>query len=539
MTYWRPVGLLGVLLLSAAWLRHEQIEQLYLRLNHPHAPAAASTITSLKVQEASDGSWNAIVDYDLAGNSAGAVLSIRLSAGSETGSKAVILGAAPRPVIPGRHRLEVPLTRQPETVVVQEVEAALVAVVGDDVKAVATAKLAQPVRWESAEQLAVAREMSGRTSEQVGQRAAEMIDAGSITQAESLLGKLLARDPSADRAYIELARIAMKREHSAQGLQRAESLLGEALRLHPDSAKAKTVLANVYANEHRYDQAREQIEAAAASGSKDIWIWTGWGQLLEMQGNWQLALDKYSAATAMQINTAGDVLAKKQAYARQLAVMQASKDYAAMALVHQRRIAEFGEQDCFEVDYARFVLQRQSKSQGLIDQLRATSPAKCDPETVREVLGLAYFVDFGEASGEQAAALVSEAKRMRPVSAKLLYELALSERGAKTLQRLVREGELVDQKDAHNNNALTYAMDGSDLEAAQRLIKLGARPVAPIGPNDVPVALVPVFNHDPAGILLMRRSGVDYASLRYRGRTAVQHARDVGDTQLAQMLGSR
>jgi signal recognition particle subunit SRP54 len=53
------------------------------------------------------------------------------------------------------------------------------------------------------------------------------------------------------------------------------------------------------------------------------------------------------------------------------------------------------------------------------------------------------------------------------------------------------------------------------------------------------MALLPVIDGNLPAIALLRRAGVDYSKLRYRGETAVDLAREAGDTVLLEALVGR
>jgi hypothetical protein len=82
-------------------------------------------------------------------------------------------------------------------------------------------------------------------------------------------------------------------------------------------------------------------------------------------------------------------------------------------------------------------------------------------------------------------------------------------------------------------------VQAKDFATARRLIRLGARPDTPVGPSDMPVALLPVLMRDFEGIKLMTRSGVDYSKLKFQGSTALDHARETHDRQLLDALESK
>lgn len=534
----RLAALLALLLVSTAWLTRDASEERFARRPVPAAVQVAS-VTGLAAQEAADGSWVVSARYAYSGEPAGAVVSVRPVGGKGVAPASSPSAIPPRPAQPGSHEIRFELGRPATTDAWDGVEVRLEALVGNSVQTLAHRELDQVLRWRPPEAIAAEREMAGRTPGQAVARAAELIDAGATAEAEAMLSTLLAREPGLARANVELARVALKRQPGPDGARRAEPLLQQALRLDPGSAKARTLLANVYAYQGRFPEAKAQLEAASRTDPLDLWIWTGWGQLLEMQDQWQPALAKYRAAIALKPRDAGELLAKKQAYARALALLDLAGDDAALDTLHRLRAAEFGDADCAAVHDERFrLLRAQAEPEVVLSRLHAVPASACDPATVREAMGVAEYLLAGSHGAGQAVPMIEQAKLKSPVTARLLYELAWSERGSAVIRHLLASGVAIDQKDAQHNTALTYALDTGRVEAARRLLALGARTTALVGPEDLPVALVPVFNRDAQGILLMRRSGVDYAVLRYRGLTAVEHARKIHDARLLDMLGT-
>jgi hypothetical protein len=54
----------------------------------------------------------------------------------------------------------------------------------------------------------------------------------------------------------------------------------------------------------------------------------------------------------------------------------------------------------------------------------------------------------------------------------------------------------------------------------------------------MPAALIPVLARDLQGVKLLRRSGVDYSKLKFRGITALDYAKQSGDRELIDALGT-
>jgi hypothetical protein len=70
----------------------------------------------------------------------------------------------------------------------------------------------------------------------------------------------------------------------------------------------------------------------------------------------------------------------------------------------------------------------------------------------------------------------------------------------------------------------------------RRLLRLGARPDTPVGPDDMPVALVPVLHHNVEMIRLLQQFGTDYTRITYRGATGFDFAKQAGDPELLDSL---
>jgi len=66
---------------------------------------------------------------------------------------------------------------------------------------------------------------------------------------------------------------------------------------------------------------------------------------------------------------------------------------------------------------------------------------------------------------------------------------------------------------------------------------LGARADAPVGISQMPVALLPVMEGNIEAVRMMRRFGVDYSKLRFRGATAIDFAKQSGNSELLDALG--
>jgi hypothetical protein len=167
---------------------------------------------------------------------------------------------------------------------------------------------------------------------------------------------------------------------------------------------------------------------------------------------------------------------------------------------------------------------------------RQAVDGQCGTSEGREALGLGYYVAWATATGPQRDESLHQARVFFPAGPGLLYQLAASERTVAAAQQLKLTGEAIDQLDNRGFNALAYALERNDWPAARRLLKLGARTDTPVGNEKIPVALLPVITSNVDGVRVMQQFGVDYSKLRFRGMTAIDHAKRVGDRRLLEAL---
>lgn len=374
------------------------------------------------------------------------------------------------------------------------------------------------------------------------ERAARLIDSQSdrqVSQAKAILEKLLQQNPNLDEGYVQLARIALYTNAGPEGFHQAEELLATALHIRPDSANAKILLAHVYAYENRFASAEALFSAAAASGTKNLWVWSNWGEMLEAEHKDDQAIVMYRKAVSHPMTHDTYDRARAFAYDRLLDLLQQRRDYDGMETLYKQRIAEFGPGSCYSADYTRFLLQVRGDAQGAIDLARRALNQSCDDTVSRELLGLAEYVKYAAATGPAAEQALNQAHIYLPPGPKVLYLLAQSDRTTPAARRLIATGEKIDEKDDEQLDALAYALEARDYAAVKRLVKLGARPDTPVSPRKFPVAFLPVVSEDITGVLTMRQLGVDYSRVRYRGATAFDIATRLGDSALLTALGGK
>lgn len=399
-------------------------------------------------------------------------------------------------------------------------------------------RVTQPVNivWQDPLVLEVETALQAGEPQKIVDKAVGLIDGNRLDVARTLLQALVERQPAAEAAYIELARIAMKSSWNAAGLRNAESLLQSALKLKPDSVNAKILLGYVYTHQERYKEAEPLFADAAASNPRNLWLWANWGELLYKQDKMPQALAKYKQAIARP--PTGDTYdrARIEAYRYVLYLQERNGDLVGLEATHKQRVKDYPTLECFSVEYASFLVRERADDSAALAQLRDVPSLKCPAYQTHEVQGLAYYLRWSRAQGDAKIPLLVQARTFMPAGARVIYFLASTERLFPVAQQLLATGENVDSEGSDQFTALGWTLRNRNVAAARRLIRLGAKPMAPQGPERVPAALIPVFQQDEPGIRLMQASGVDYSTMRYGDRSLLDAIRQSGDKKLLELL---
>jgi tetratricopeptide (TPR) repeat protein len=405
-------------------------------------------------------------------------------------------------------------------------------------------RVAQRIDWPDWQTRSVQAEVDGRSDDAVVATAVGLIDQGSdhgLRHARELLERVIARNPRADAAYVELARVTMKSNWSPEGLHQAETLIASALQIRPDSANARILLAYVEAHQQRYAEASALFQALDKENPDNLWLWWNWGEMLQAQGKRLAAVDKFRRTLSHPVTHDPYDRARLAAYDSLIQMQDAQGDLDGVEALYRQRLADYGTADCSAVAYARFLALRRGDAAAAIDMARRALSDACrdDGPPARSVLGVAYYMAWASSTAADRDAALNQARVYLPMGAQALYLLASSDRTLPAARALTRQGEPVDQRDNGQMTALALALENNDLDAARRLIGLGASPVAAVGPQSIPAAFLPIAAGSKAGIRLLQQHGVNYSTLRYRGASAAELARRAGRGDLAELLDAR
>lgn len=355
-----------------------------------------------------------------------------------------------------------------------------------------------------------------------------------LQNARKLLERLLVKDPKSAQAYVELARIAMKSNWGAEGLRQADSLLRSALQVQPLYPNALILQGYVFTQQGRFGEAESAFKAVSNAEVKNPWLWSNWGELLAKQGKTEGAIAKYRKAAEYKLTGDGYDQAIIEAYEQLLTLLSDRKDFDGMEILHAQRAKDFYPESCAGARYAHFKLMQRNDYVSAI--AIAEDAAKTGCKSANQVLGLAYYTAWALSRDSDRNDQLNRARIYFPAGANLIYGLAGSDYTSVAIKQLKAIGESVDQPDNEGMTALAHALNNRAYESVVRLIRLGAKPDALIGPQAFPVAFIPIFSKDYEGVRTLKKSGVDYSKLRFQGATASDLSNKIGDPKLIELF---
>jgi Tfp pilus assembly protein PilF len=504
------------------WLANAKVEPL----------PGTTSITALIIQNDSM-TPTAEFDYFYTGVPVGAYFTIELEPGKATHEPMRV--NPPSPLKQGQQHVKVLIDHPP----VNSMSTTTVAVVlrsGADT--LASKRVEYVIAWPDWETWFHNRELAGLSLDALLQRAVELIDANQNAkrgEAQGILEQIIHRDKRYAPAYVELARIAMKSNWGPEGLHQAENLLSSALQIDPDSVNAKILLGYVYTHQKQHAKAEALFSEAASTDTKNLWLWTNWGELLAAKGDFTGATKKYHEAINRPMSHDSSDRARLESYRQLLAIVSKSHNLDDIEALYKQRAQEFSECGCY-TEYAKFLIEQRGNSSAAIDLTRKAIASGNDVAEAKNILGVAYYLTWSNATGEERTEALNQARVYLPEGPKALYLLATNDRTVLAVKQLIHNGENIDQYDNEKRTALALALQDQDSAAVGRLLRLGARPDALVGPGNMPAALIPVMYKDIPSIQILQKSGVDYSAIRYQGMTGIDFAKSISDDELLKAL---
>jgi len=397
------------------------------------------------------------------------------------------------------------------------------------------------IKWPSAAKWEEERMYVTRTPDEILGDMVHTIDLGvwdGLMAVKPVVERLIAQDSNYAPAYLELARITMKLNWSPEGLHQAEVLINSALAIKPHDANANVLLGYVYVHQKRNREAERLFKEAAEAGTTNLWLWANWGELLVAEGKVDQGIEKYREAVNRPRSKATYDRARLDAFEKLITLLKKQQDDPGLEQLYRQRIAEFGEDGCFNAEFGRYVLQQRGDATLAAMLAKKEIAGGCSSSESKEVLGLANYVAWAGATEPFAQDYLNQAHVYLPMGARTIYLLATSERMIPAIRKLIAMGESIEQRDNRQWNALGHALKERDYLTVPRLIRLGSRVDSVVGYDEMPVSVIPIIQGDPEGIRLMKKLGVNYGSVKLHGVSILEQVKRSGNQKLIDAIGS-
>jgi tetratricopeptide (TPR) repeat protein len=540
----RPTILMAILLLLVAgYLLKPHLVSYYStqRMSgariQPPPLAGDNKISNLQVVRDANGRYTAKFDYYYRGEPYPAYFAVR--ALGDPADRTYIGGPLKKAEM-GNHTMEMEIHRPPAEVKIGDLVTKKVAVtLGDYRKASVSAELDYVIEWPNFPIFFSPTEVAKKPTEALYKAAVAAIDMHSrdgMAAAKLYLEQIMLREPGYVPAYAELARVAMKTNWGPEGLSQAESYLNSALRIDPRHANSKVLLGYVYTHQQRYREAEAQLIEASNIGTNNTWLWANWGQLLLMQGKDDPALEKYMRAVEGSRSYDTYDRARLDAYTNLFKLLEKRKLFDKMDSLYRRRAEEFAKYPCFLADYGMFRATHFGDYQAGVSNSRKAMDYGCYDDDARYALGISYYLAWSVLNGEEQNTAIIQARAFFPEGPRLYYELARGDETGKIIPKLITNGSSLRAQDNEKLNALAYALMESNADAAERLVKFGAKFEENVGDEQYPVAFIAFMKQDVKIISLMQKTGVNFARLKFGETNAIDYSKRLGNKAILDIV---
>ncbi len=501
-------------------------------------PLAGKNSVTLSVAKDETGRWAATYEYFYTGVPAGAKISLYKVQYSEApDSPATPALVSSMPAMKGKqkdtfhldHRVLDPIRITKEVEVRMEAATAVVA----------SQSISQRIEWAPAWQVELDIRLAESDADHNLTQVITMIDSGErhdIPKIKYILERLIQKYPKLDQPYVEMARTAMRSNWGPEGLRHAETLIGTALEINPQSSNAKILLGYVYAHQKRHKEAEALFAEVSKAPTENLYLWVNWGESLQMQGRDDAAVEKFKLAIANPPRKNTYDHARRSAMIRLMPLLEKRGDVAGQDALHAQRTADYPQSECYGIYYAQFKLDQGDAAAARVLADKAEQGGCGNIGETRVLRGVAEYLAWAAAPAELKADALRQARLTLAAGPTLYYRLAHSDRNLAALKQVLATGESIDQLDQSQMTALATALRGSDLAVARRLLRMGAKAEALVGPEQMPAAFIPLATRDTSAIRLLRKAGVDFAKLKFRGVSAVEVARSLQDPRLMEAL---
>lgn len=396
------------------------------------------------------------------------------------------------------------------------------------------------IEWPSLTEAMASERRTKQSVEELYHESVNLIDNSRSETAKPLLEEIILREPAYAPAYIEMARVAMKTNWSPEGIAQAEKYLNSALNIDPASANARVLLGYVYTHQQRFSEAEAQFIKANEIGTKNLWLWANWGELLVAQGDVTGAIAKYLKALDGERPFNTYDRARLDAYRNALSLLEVIGDKEKQNELYSRRANEFTVNSCYLAQHAHFLIQTYGDYAEGEKKAQLAIKKGCQQRFAKQTLGLSSYYKWLQSKTEnEAYKMFAQAQVFYPIGPALYYDLVKSETGLGILKTLIEQVDVdINIQNEEQQPVLALALLKKDTESALKLIQLGASVDSSMGTEKFPISLIPVTTGDIKSVEMLRKHGVEYSEVQFKNMTAVQFSEAFGSPHITKALAA-
>jgi tetratricopeptide (TPR) repeat protein len=364
-----------------------------------------------------------------------------------------------------------------------------------------------------------------------------------LGRAKNALEQIILADPKFVSAYVEIARFLLSTNKTNDGLTQAEQTLLTALRIDPDHANSLVLLGHVYSLQGRFKDAEKTLQKAESIGTQNIWLFTNWGVLRQLEGKRASSYEMFRKAINAPEGPETYERARSSAYHFMIALLSEDKKWQEVDELYQSRAARFPNVGCFKTKYASFRLIQYGDYEGAISIGTPALQEVCEERNFdsRLILSMAYYTKWAtllkrNTKAENAEEWFNRGQALHSEMPTLLYSLARSQYTSITIPLLQRRGVKIDGFNSDGMNALGYSIMYDDVVAVRTILRFGSSVNQNLNANSLtPLMYAASIGHKTIVTLLLK-SGADKRHKTIFGLTAEQLAKANGFTEIANLL---
>lgn len=363
-----------------------------------------------------------------------------------------------------------------------------------------------------------------------------------LWKAKYMLDRIIVATPDYAPAHYQLGRIFFKANQGEKGLKAATESAMTAITFDPEFADAYILLGHVLLHQKKYKESAKQFVIAENKGTKNLWLYSRWGELHKEKKEVKQAAEKLEKVVAMPLSNKNNNDAIIYAYSELIGIYKGLKKWGDIERLYNARIEKFPKNNCYKAHYANYLidnLKELDKAELMATDARNAGCA--DRSLTTPILAKVLYLRWSllDPTSKKGLIAFSRAKAISPVDPRLLYNLATSDKLVKVINALTKIGKNINMVSDRGMTALIYAIQNNDVDAAKNLLAIGANVnevlVSRLAGKWTPLmAATAVGNVDMVKLLI--KNGANPNFKNKDGVSAADIAKDQGNDNLHKLL---